>query len=319
MPEGLPDRRIVLQGLGGLAATAATAAILPSPAHAAGAAVSFVAIGDWGRAGGARQTQVASAMATAAESVGSRFVLSVGDNFYPAGVTSADDPQWRTSFEDIYHQPALQTPWWVALGNHDHRGAPDAQVAYSRRSSRWRMPNRYYVATSAQTGVPGLDLFVLDTAPMLPMQGDVIAQTIRGRFTLGRREEQLDWLDAALARSRAPWKVVVGHHPIFSGGRHGEPPELIADLAPILERRGVQAYVAGHDHVLQHVRRNGVDYVVTGAGASAGPVRTVTGTRFKASREGFAIFSLHPEAMTLEFRDFAGRSLYRSALPKLRA
>lgn len=315
MPQGSPDRRIVLQGLGGLAASAA----LPQTTQAKLPVHSFVAIGDWGRDGADRQKQVAAAMAAAAADVDSRFVLSVGDNFYPAGVSSARDPQWRTSFEEIYPQAALHTPWYVALGNHDHRGDPDAQIAYSQQSRRWRMPARYYVATSEQTAMPGLDLFVLDTAPMLPMHGELLAQTIRGRFSWGRRDDQLAWLDAALGRSRAPWKVVVGHHPIYTGGRHGEPPELIADLAPILEKHSVQAYVAGHDHVLQHVRRGPVDYIVTGSGASAGPVRTVKGTRFKASREGFAVFSVQPETMTLEFRDFAGRSLYRAALPRVRA
>lgn len=314
MSDGLPDRRIVLQGLGGLAAAAA----LPEAAKAEGPGHSFVAIGDWGRDGGDRQPDVAAAMAAAAAAVDSRFVVSVGDNFYPAGVASADDPQWRTSFEDVYHQPALQTPWYVALGNHDHRGEPDAQVAYARRSKRWRMPSRHYVAAASQTGIPGLDLFVLDTAPMLPMRGDLIAETLRLRFSAGRREEQMEWLDGALGHSKAPWKVVIGHHPIHTGGRHGEPSELVTDLKPLLEKHGVQAYIAGHDHVLQHIRRESVDYIVTGSGASAGPVRTVKGTRFKASREGFAVFTVHPEVMTLEFRDFAGRSLYTTALPRVR-
>lgn len=315
MYEGSPDRRTILQSLGGLAMAAA----LPAPALASGLGHSFVAIGDWGQDGAMRQRQVADAMAAAAGAADSRFVLSVGDNFYPAGVSSVTDPQWRTSYEDIYHHPELQTPWYVALGNHDYRGDPAAQVAYGRHSPRWRMPASHYVATSAQTGVPGLDLFVIDTAAMLPMRGEPIAQAIRGRFSLGDLDTQLAWLDDALARSHAPWKVVVGHHPIHTGGRHGEPPTLVNNLKPILEARGVQAYVAGHDHVLQHVRRDTIDYIVTGSGASAGPVSTVKGTRFKASREGFAVFTVQPDVMTLEFRDFAGRSLYRGQLPRVRA
>ena len=295
MSEGAPDRRTILQGLGGLAAAAA----LPATARACASGHSFVAIGDWGKNGAARQREVAEAMAMTAGAADSRFVLSVGDNFYPAGVASAQDPQWRASFEEVYHQPALQTPWYVALGNHDHRGDHAAQIAYSGRSHRWRMPARYYVASSSQTGVHGLDVFVLDTAPMLPMHGELVAQAIRGSFTWGRRDDQLTWLDRALARSTAPWKVVVGHHPIHSGGRHGDPSELVADLKPILEARGVQAYLAGHDHVLQHVRRGPVDYIVTGSGASAGSVRTVQGTRFRASREGFALFTVQPETMAL--------------------
>ena len=42
-------------------------------------------------------------------------------------------------------------------------------------------------------------------------------------------------LDDALTQSEAPWKVVVGHHPISSGCEHGNTTELQQLLRPILE------------------------------------------------------------------------------------
>src|SRR5262245_47568082 len=99
-----PDRRAVLHGLAALAAVPQAAAASPASA--------FVALGDWGRGGGRRQAQVATAMAGVAAAAGSRFVVSAGDNFYPNGVASAGDPQWKSSFEEVYAAPALQTPWY---------------------------------------------------------------------------------------------------------------------------------------------------------------------------------------------------------------
>lgn len=41
--------------------------------------------------------------------------------------------------------------------------------------------------------------------------------------------------DAALMKSTAIWKIVVGHHAIRSIGHHGDSPELVEYLNPILK------------------------------------------------------------------------------------
>jgi acid phosphatase len=311
MPKSarVPDRRAVLGGLAALALPTAQA-----EAKAAAAPVSFLAVGDWGRDGSRDQTRVADAMAAAAHALDSRFVLAVGDNFYPGGVQSPDDAQWRTSFEDVYHQPALQTPWYAALGNHDYRGRPHAQVAYSQRSRRWRMPNRYYKVRGEELGARDLDLFVLDTTPIAMRMRERVTELAHGKVCLQDGDRQLAWFARELAASTARWKVVVGHHPIHSGGHHGDTPELVARLKPLLAAHGVTAYVCGHDHALQHIRRDGVDYVCTGAGASAGWVLPQAGMRFRGAHAGFAAFTLDAAGLALEFRNDANTPVYAARL-----
>ena len=124
------------------------AAALPvAPAEAAAPALPFVLIGDWGRYGHDHQRDVAAQMGQTAARLGSRFTISLGDNFYENGVASVADPQWQASFERIYTAPSLQTPWRVILGNHDYRGNVQAQLDYARQSPRWRLPARYYQLT----------------------------------------------------------------------------------------------------------------------------------------------------------------------------
>lgn len=302
--------------LGGLTALAAT------PALAAGRALEpagFVALGDWGRHGDPVQSAVAAGLSSAARALASRFVIAAGDNFYPGGVASVRDPHWKDSFEGVYVDPALQTPWFAALGNHDYRGVPDAQVAYTRLSRRWRMLARYYQASGAALGVPDLDLFVLDTSPLVDDANldERVQQLCRGHWWAEEAEPQIAWLRRALARSRARWKVVVGHHPIYSGA-HGDSPVLIARVAPLLEAFGVQAYINGHDHDLQHIRRGSVDYICTGAGSAGGRVRPIPGTRFCLGQPGFAAFRLGAETLELQFRDAVGRVIYSARLPRAR-
>lgn len=305
------DRRALLTGL--MASAAWTA-----PATAQNEALSFVALGDWGRRGKRSQRQVAQAMGAAARDLASRFVLAAGDNFYPAGVKSVDDPHWRASFEDVYDAPALQVPWYAALGNHDYRGLAQAQIDYSSVSKRWRMPSRYFRIGGESLGSSLLDLFVIDTAPLVDggNYDEMLQQMARGHRERHNDGEQIAWLERELSRSRAPWKIVMGHHPVYSGG-HGDSPVLVERVAPLLEAHGVQVYVNGHDHSLQHIRRGGVDYICTGSGADAGDkVEAVDGTRFCLSSPGFAAFKLEAEALDLEFRDLHGQAVYRARLPR---
>lgn len=306
------DRRAVLGGLAALSVSAV------APAAAAAGPANFLVIGDWGYEGGRRQAAVAAAMAATAARACSRFVLSVGDNFYPAGVSSADDPQWRSSFEEVYAAESLQVPWCAALGNHDYRGVPEAQVAYSERSTRWRMPSRYFTISGAELGVPGLEVFVMDTTPLVESYDERLQQLRRGHLWREDGDRQLAWLAQSLARSNAPWKIVVGHHPIHSGGRHGGAPQLIARVKPLLEAHGVQTYLCGHDHALQHISIGGVDYVCSGAGAASGKVRHVEGLKFAADCAGFASFDVEGDTLLLRFRDETGAALYGAALRRER-
>jgi 3',5'-cyclic AMP phosphodiesterase CpdA len=59
------------------------------------------------------------------------------------------------------------------------------------------------------------------------------------------------WLETALAQSKTPWKIVYGHHPLYSTGAHGQDNDLKVlrnRLEPLFRKYRVDAYLAGHDH-----------------------------------------------------------------------
>jgi acid phosphatase len=284
-------------------------------ARTAQPALAFLAVGDWGRDGAFNQREVAAAMGQAAAEIGSRFVLSVGDNFYPDGMQSVTDPQWRTSFEDVYTAPSLQTPWHVALGNHDYHGRPEAEIEYSAHSKRWSMPARYYVRHEQTPDGAAVDIFVLDTSPMVRRYWE--GETEKARVKDQDVPAQLRWLEAALARSTAPWKIAVGHHPVFSGGEHGSTPEMIAAVKPLFERHGVRAYLSGHDHDLQHIEIGAVHYICTGAGSETRPTAVIPGSKFASDRSGFTAARLSGEALDFQFRDSTGAVLYEGRVDRV--
>jgi acid phosphatase len=307
------NRREVLQSLG---ATAVMSAVPQAFGRTADSTLKFLVVGDWGRNGSNHQRDVGLQMGKVAARQSANHVISVGDNFYEDGVQSTGDPQWHSSYEDIYDAESLQIPWYVALGNHDYRGVPQAQLDYSKASARWRMPSRYYKLSGGSLGFPHIDMFVTDTSPLVHKYRENVQSVIARNVADQDVAAQLSWLDEQLGRSTTPWKIVIGHHTVHSGGSgHGDTPEMNELIEPLLKKHGVQAYINGHDHDLQHIRRQGVDYVCCGAGSEVRPVMAVEGTLFCAARSGFAAMRSSPASLSFEFFDYTGARIYRADIP----
>ena len=317
-------RRRLIQTLGGVGIAAA----MPQGcdwADAGGASLKFLAVGDWGRHGQHHQQEVADRMGESAALLGARFIISVGDNFYENGITGVDDPAWKSSFEDIYTAPSLQVPWYVALGNHDYRGNTQAQIDYSAISRRWRLPARWHSFSAHGPDGALVEIFVVDTAPMIRAYYANGAQLVKVGDQEGNVRLQLAWLDAGLAASKADWKIVVGHHPIYWGrGRRrfrtppadrrllvvAGRPDLIAQLDPILQRHRVPLYINGHIHDLQHVHLGATHYVCTGAGSKMDPTCNMGGSDFCSLHSGFIACSVNRARLRVAYRDYLGTELH---------
>lgn len=314
-------RRSTLQGLAGLGLA------LPLSrawADAGGPSLNFLAVGDWGREGEFHQRDVAIRMGESAKELGARFVISVGDNFYEDGVTSADDPAWQKSFEAVYDAPSLQVLWWVALGNHDYHGNAQAQLDYSAKSKRWRLPARWYAHKETAPDGSMVEFFFTDTSPMLSQYYADGAVKVKVGDQKKNVPVQLAWLDDALGSSRADWKIVIGHHPVYSGKLvggaevhgadkaervNGGQPDLIAGLDPILQRHKVPLYLNGHDHDLAHVHHGETHFVCTGAGSAMANYCDMGGSDFCSLRSGFVACAVNRNRLRVAYRDYTGAEL----------
>ena len=295
-----------------LLASSLAAALTPAlvrPVEALGLGLNFLAIGDWGSPGVAT---VAAAMGEWAGELAPRAVISTGDNFYPSGVHGIDDPQWRSRYEEVFVSPGLMCPWYAILGNHDHEGSIEAQIAYTAKSTRWRMPARHFAHSETLPDGGVADFFFIDTTPIYEGTHGFLATFVPlESFVI----EQFRWLDDALAASSANWKIVVGHHPVFSGGVHGASWGLIRYLKPMLEEHGVRIYLNGHDHDLQHIVVDGVNYLTCGGGAEPREVEAASGGLFARSALGFMAVTLTKSAFSLSFVGVDGQPMYEATIP----
>lgn len=268
------------------------------------AAIRFLVVGDWGT-GASAQKRVAAQMCAKAGAEKPAFILSTGDNIYNSGVSSVDDPQWKTKFEDVYTCPELALPWYAILGNHDHRGSIQAQIDYHNKNTRWNMPDRYYRVRMTAQDSTALDLFVIDTDPLNRKDAAFTAQ-------------QNAWLRGELAASKARWKIVVGHHMIRSHGGYGDQEYMIQAVKPLLDEFSVDVYINGHDHDLQYLKAPEDRFycLISGNGGESRNTAYGANTIFAATNGGFHYIAVTRSRIYIEFVAIDGATTFAASIHK---
>ncbi|TXG57117.1 hypothetical protein EZV62_018430 [Acer yangbiense] len=254
------------------------------PAKADGT-LSFLVVGDWGRNGSFNQSQVALQMGRIGEKLDIDLVVSTGDNFYDNGLKGINDPTFEMSFTKVYTAKSLQKQWYSEIAE------------------------LFFVDTT-----PFVDKYTTDKDHTYNWQGLPSRKTYINNI--------LKDMDLALRESSAKWKIVIGHHAIRSAGYHGDTPELIHHLLPILKANNVDLYMNGHDHCLGHVtsQDSPIQFLTSGAGSKAwrGYVNSNYGNalKFFHDGQGFVSVELSQTNARIVFYDVFGEVLHKLSLSK---
>jgi hypothetical protein len=279
--------------MGGADATPGQDSFTTAPAAGSGT-VRFIAFGDSG-VGSAAQSQLASRMSADTFDL----ALHTGDVAY--GTADLQGGPSYTQYDNwlfaIY--PWMRShPFYPSIGNHDdeinHASAYRDVFVLPEQGASTTYPDnaeRYY---SFDYGP--IHFVALDTEYAL--------------LDSGRQQAQLAWLDADLAATTQPWRVVYFHRsPYSSGSEHGSALDVRQAFSPILERRGVQLVLSGHDHDFERsipwrefvANGSEITYVVTGGGGAAlYAVGTSAWTAKSASVNHYMRMTVSGCSMTLE-------------------
>jgi hypothetical protein len=289
-------------------------------AYSAGAA-ELLMVGDWGYDNDhTAQSQVALGMRRYAKesALNPQALLMLGDNWYGELAGGAQSPRWQTQFETMYPADTFPGPAYAVLGNHDYQKWPESKVEseleYARLGhSRWTMPSRWY-RFEFPVKDPLITFIALDSN--MPFKDGTSEHTKDFTLTPAQRAEQLAWLEDELKLPRTtPFLVVMGHHPVYSDGPHGDHPVLVRDWDPLFRKYNVNLYLAGHDHDLQHLEFKGhptTHFLSGGGGADLYNLKIDPAQRGPYAQKvyGFSHLSVTPKQMILRHLDCEGRTLH---------
>jgi acid phosphatase type 7 len=244
-----------------------------APAADSTAPIRFLAFGDSG-GGGADQRALAEQMYTLPYSL----IVHTGDIAYDSGSIS----QFEDTVFKMYAPLFSHLPFFPSAGNHEYRtmsGAP-------------------FRAVFALPGDSGEKWYSYDWGRIHFAVLDTEADY----------KTQASWLDADLAATALPWKIVYFHKPPYSSGEHGSDMSLRNTMAPIFEKHHVQLVLAGHDHDYERmVPQRGVQYVVTGGGGvGTRPVGSSSFTAFSEDVIHFVYADVRTDELVLHAIDATG-------------
>jgi Calcineurin-like phosphoesterase len=232
----------------------------------------FIATADTG-SGDKNQFAVGRAMEQYRQRSPFQLALLGGDNIYNSGELS----KIKIAFEEPYAELLKAgVKFRACLGNHDIRtDNANPQVKYPG----FNMDDRYYTYSQGPAQFFALDL-----------------------NSNTQWDEQISWLQAQLKRSKATWKIVYSHFPIYSSGHYGTNLDMVKLFTPIFKEHRVNLYINGHEHHYERSRPlDGTTYLVTGhGGASLRPVKPSATAAFAVSRFGFSSIELYEKAMVIQ-------------------
>jgi hypothetical protein len=252
---------------------------------------------------------------------GADLVLHLGDIIYPQITPELSD----TRFLSAYRRQMATTPFAFVWGNHDLYAGTAAFRAVIRSST-----NDTPAAEHALAGTLPESYFSFDA-------GDVhfamVFQPILSQYHLKPDSAQYRWLEADLAATQKPWKILVCHHPRASSGNHrftdynanGIPDwiEVGPTLTELARKHGVQLMLAGHDHLYERfLPQGGVHSLTTGGGGA--PLYFLRGyvpdsSQFHVGHHYTRLFfdgdTLRVRGVGLNGQNFDGFNIQRAPLP----
>ena len=223
---------------------------------------------------------VGQAMATLCQVRVCDFAIQLGDNIYPDGADADDGKDDQTRMNDLILTPLSplfqvnpDLVVYSALGNHDWKSSRKGvalQTKWMAEQPNFHMDKQgYYSYTQGEAG-NDVEFFVLDTNMLLSGQtfyevplnpdgseGDLQQALANGTAELevheahegpvnGEDKKQLAWLKDELAKSTAKWKIVYGHHILWSiGGTKYSEGHVLRDLLMPTLCEHADAYILG--------------------------------------------------------------------------
>lgn len=279
----------------------------------------FISLGNWGT-NSSQQKTIAETLKKVVSDEHITFFVSPGSNF-KHGVTSTQDILWKKAFEDVYNSTdkSMNLLFFTVMGSGDWLGDCNSQVAQPNFNGsepnknandiqngypKWTIPNYWYhyfthFTTTGNTLLSGhkdvgVGFIFIDTWVLSPS------------FPFNKIHDKA-WLELEttlkIASKVVEFIIVVGDKPIYSSGSSKGDSYLEKKLLPLLKMANVDMYIAGHDHDMEVIQKDGISHIICGTGGSYGRKSLIKNDKsmFYSDKSGFCLHELSLEGITTKF------------------
>jgi hypothetical protein len=286
----------------------------------------FLVIGAWGNDMDlSDMTSVASEMNTWASNNNSKFVISLGPNFFSGGtfnyygVQSADDPKFATLWKNVYSGAALsQLPWWLVMGEQDWYAVGSPGYEMEHQDPNWNIPDYFHVQRFALPDSKHATLIYIEDDLLFygyPGKKNMAANFQAAGWSAQENThlKQLAWIDKALeTANQDDYVLVIADKPVFTCGSDVTGSAYMTELGALIKKWKPTAYMDGHHHTLAYFLNDSTLHVQSGAGgnvdAPCAPLDPQATGAELANTYGFAHAQLTGSEFKIEFVTEAGVS-----------
>ena len=268
---------------------------------------SFDVIGDWGMVDSSGANSYQASLMSLIASSGARFVVTTGDNGYPAGNQKNLGDLIQTG-QDIsgvfgpsfWKVPGASLPIFPILGNHgfsspdtDHPSLLTWPQDRAVSLSRGRYIKETYCCLNGTTSKPypsawyAFDagparFYLLNAAWDEANVGTGSEYQVDYAYHWAPGTDQIDWLKADLTAHPSVLKFAFLHYPLYSDNFNEATDTFLLgsdSLEGLLKQNGVDLAFTGHSHVYERnlASASGIpNYITGGGGAVLGTLDTCT-------------------------------------------
>lgn len=235
------------------------------------------------------------------------FILSLGDNFYPAGVKDVAEmkDRFNASFNNVYnHDIYKNIQWHATAGNVDYGDISDASIRrevgernlelvdvtkqMNFTDTRWNFPDYFHKVVRKVEDVK-VEIIMIDTMQLAGWD----------HTNTHIAKQGWDYINHHLSNSDANYLIVAGHFPS----------QLVHGLDRTLQKNDVSAYVNGHVHCQQHKIKHGINHFDSGAGMELACSHPI-GYDDVDTTGGFLTFHATIDQMIVRFHNQDGKEMH---------
>lgn len=266
---------------------------------------SILCLGNFG-SGNEGQYKIAELMLYLHNKFNYLFVLGLGNNIMPNGVTSKNDKQFKEKFEKPYKELLDKIKFYNILGEIDciDRISIKAEINYSEINKNWILPHNFYCFKKFINKIP-VEFIIIDS------------NKIKNKKT---QEIQEVWAINTLLESKSRWNILISHHPWVSGGDNECSKELNNLFNKLVETKKVDLIISGHEYNQQHIYiPNKPNMIISGVGSIGDKtpiIKLYDELKFSSNELGCCMIEFTKKKLNISFYNIKKQKIHNFSIIK---